>query len=107
MFEEDFEAWINGPVVVSLFHALQGYYYCPQNIPNANSSQLTNEQKETIQAVLRSYGDLTSSELVQLTHKEDPWKNARKDLSSTTPSNNIIKKQDIADYYISIYDKEN
>lgn len=105
--DKDFEAWINGPVVVSLFHALQGYYYCPKNIPDADSGHLTEEQKETILAVLKYYGDLTSSELVQLTHKEDPWKNTRKNLSSTTPSKKIIKKQDIADYYISIYDKEN
>ena len=40
LFEEDFEAWVNGPVAVSLFHALQGYYYCPADIPNARRNVL-------------------------------------------------------------------
>lgn len=99
LFEEDFEAWVNGPVVVSLFHSLQGFYSCPRTIEGADVSHLSNNQKDTINHVIKYYGDFTSSQLVELTHREDPWKIARVGLSTFTPSKNIISKESILDFY--------
>ena len=42
IFDEDFEAWVNGPVVRSLFYKLQGDYYCPSNI---EGSELERQSK--------------------------------------------------------------
>lgn len=102
LFEEDFEAWINGPVVRCLFDELKGYYYCPQTIKDADPNKLSSNQKETIDLVLDNYGKLTSSQLVMLTHSEDPWKNARGNLPPNCPSNTPITKQAIAHFYTGL-----
>lgn len=101
LFDEDFQAWINGPVVRSLFKALQGYYYCPEKIQGADVSNLTDNQKDTLTKVTDHYGDLTSYDLVSLSHSERPWRDARKGLNPDQPSDNIITKESMADFYIS------
>ena len=99
LFNEDFEAWINGPVVRCLFDELKGYYYCPQTIKDAEPNKLSDNQKETIDLVLGNYGELTSSQLVMLSHSEAPWKDARGNLPPSCASNTIISKASIAEYY--------
>lgn len=42
-----------------------------------NVELLTSEQIETISAVLEFYGDMNPQELIDLTHKERPWLEAR------------------------------
>lgn len=39
-----------------------------------------------------------------MTHQELPWINARNNISSIEPSNNIITKKDIFTYYNSLID---
>ena len=50
-----------------------------------------------------TYGDKTANELEALTHSETPWKNARKGLDETEPSDNEILAEDMREYYLSIY----
>ena len=57
------------------------------------------DQMESIDAVLDYYGNYTSSELVNLTHQEDPWKNAREGILDNAPSHAKITKDKIAEYY--------
>ncbi len=104
LFNEDFQAWINGPVVRSLFDDTKGYYYCPDHIKDANPDKLSANQKDTIDKVLSFYGDLTSSELVQLSHNEEPWQKARKDFPPEVPSTASIPKDIIANYYSGLID---
>ena len=52
LFDEDFEAWVNGPVVVSLFHKLKGFYFCPSEVVSANIERLSSNQKDTIDYML-------------------------------------------------------
>lgn len=103
LFDEDFEAWVNGPVVISLFHALKGNYFTPSFIVGSDISKLTTEQTDTIEHVLEDYSNYTSSELVLITHQEEPWIKARKGLGEREPGHNIIPKESILDYYLSQY----
>lgn len=103
IFDEDFEAWVNGPVVRSLFYALKGDYYCPSIINGADSNLLSENQKDTINHVLESYGDLTSVDLVYTTHQERPWQQARAGLPDNAVCNNIITKQSMLDFYSEQY----
>ncbi len=77
LFEEEIEAWANGPVIRSLFAYHKGHYNI-SNIDVGNPDLLTKEQKETIDSVLKYYGDKSSQWLIELTHLEEPWKKARK-----------------------------
>lgn len=99
LFDEEFEAWANGPVCRELFLKTQGKFWVNVNDENGDIRKLKNYQKDTIDAVLNHYGNKDAQWLSQLTHMEDPWKNARKGVPMGVGSDNIISKESMAVYY--------
>jgi uncharacterized phage-associated protein len=77
LFPEEIEAWANGPVSPILFDKFRGLYNIPDTSKVGDSEAMTSVQRETMDIVLDFYGDKTSHWLVELTHLEEPWKNAR------------------------------
>ena len=101
LFEEDIEAWANGPVVRELFDYHRGMYEISA-MPIGNPRLLNQEQQETIDAVLDYYGDKSAQWLIDLTHMEDPWKQARKGLPPLERGSRVMSLDTIADYYSSL-----
>ena len=101
LFNDKIEAWANGPVIRNLFYFHRGKFKI-SSIPIGNPDLLNNSQKETIDAVLNFYGDKPAQWLIDLSHQEKPWQEARKDLSTNTPSNKVINLDAIAEYYSSL-----
>ena len=99
LFDEDFEAWVNGPVCPALFYAYQGQFSARPDAMRGDSSVLTSSQKETINTVLGHYGDKNAQWLSQLTHLESPWQEARKGIPAGSRSTKIITKESMAMYY--------
>jgi len=103
VFSEKIEAWANGPVVPPLFKALQGLYNVnTRSIHLGNPNALTPEQMDTIDRVLEFYGTKSPQWLSDLTHIEDPWRNARVGLAPNARSNREITHAAMADYYSSL-----
>ena len=104
LFDEDFEAWIHGPVCPPLYHLYKhngyGNITTNQGIPNviANDEYLTN----FIENIYEMYGNMSGNELENLSHKEYPWINARRGLKDWESSNNTISRNDMINYYTSI-----
>ena len=67
-----------------------------------NKIELTEEQRTTIDTVLDYYGDKSAQWLSQLSHMEEPWKQARKGIQPGAASTSIITKESMAEYYGSI-----
>ncbi len=101
LFEEDIEAWANGPVVRDLFDCHRGMYQI-SSMPIGNARLLDGEQRATVDAVLEYYGDKSSQWLIDLTHLEEPWKQARKGLPRLERGNRVIPLDAMADYYSSL-----
>ena len=101
LFPEAIEAWSNGPVIKDLFFYHRGLYTI-DNVSIGNGSLLNETQKETVDSVLKFYGDKTSQWLIELTHLENPWKIARSGLSPTERGNNLISLESMAEYYSSL-----
>lgn len=102
LFEEDFQAWANGPVCFELYKSHRGLFHLESDLFEGYTNkniELNDDQKETIDAVLKHYGDRTPHFLSELTHKEDPWKNTRKNLPSGEPSQDVITKESMQLYY--------
>ncbi|MCI1748694.1 MAG: DUF4065 domain-containing protein [Acidipropionibacterium sp.] len=71
VFDEDIEAWRDGPVVRSMRHV----------IPDGkNPANLSESQRATIDAVLTHYGNHGGKYLSGVTHGEKPWREAREGL---------------------------
>lgn len=100
IFKEDFEAWSNGPVSPDLFKVHKGMFMVDEKLFSfADINNLTEDEKDTIDIILREYGDMEPYELRAQTHSEPPWKNARQGLEDFVRSNKIITQDAMYDYY--------
>lgn len=98
LFKQRIEAWANGPVAPALYNKHRGKYNV-SGWPYGQCQNLSDTEKETIDAVLKFYGDKTSQWLSDLTHQEAPWRDARKGIPPGEPSETEITHAAMAEYY--------
>jgi uncharacterized phage-associated protein len=101
LFEETIEAWANGPVVPALYQSHRGKFKV-LDWPEGDATKLSLEEEETIDAILQHYGPRSSQWLSELTHKEQPWVEARGDLAPGERGNSVISHAAMAEYYGSL-----
>ncbi|HEX4577771.1 MAG TPA: type II toxin-antitoxin system antitoxin SocA domain-containing protein [Edaphobacter sp.] len=98
LFTERIEAWAGGPVVPALYYHHRGQFQIDR-WEEGNPEVLNQAQNDTIDAVLKYYGNKTSQWLSDLTHSEDPWINARQGLAPLERGNRAITLASIDEYY--------
>lgn len=96
LFRQKIEAWDNGPVVRCLWEATRGNFRVDY-VPNGNSCYVTSCQRKTIGKVLDFYGSRDAQWLSDLTHMEDPWRNAYNE-----GQNAEITPEALSEYYSSL-----
>lgn len=100
LFEEEFQAWANGPVCPELFEMHRGRFLLDETcLKKVSSYTFTSNEIETMETVLDFYGDKESYWLSELTHKEAPWKAARKGVADGMPCTVVITKDSMQQYY--------
>ena len=103
LFNEDFEAWSNGPVCRPLFNEHKGMFNVkPSDINYGNPDNLTPDEKDTIDTVIRDYGHLSPYQLREISHSEAPYIQARHNLPDGIPCSNIISKSSMGAFYGSL-----
>ena len=103
LFEDDFQAWANGPVLPALYARHLGQFKVNSELfIDGDSSHLSEAETKNIDKVLAFYGDKTAQWLSTLSHQETPWLDARGDLPSGSASENMIPKATIHEYYSSL-----
>lgn len=102
LFDEEFEAWANGPVCPQLFYAHKGAYIVRPEMIHGDPSKLSSEQIVNIDIVLEGYGNKEAYWLREQTHAEDPWKNARGGCPEGASCQNVITKESMGLYYGSL-----
>ena len=94
LLEEDFQAWVHGPVIPELYkhlkeHGFNNIEVIDDELDDANEriekafrkEGISKGQQELIYAVLDKYGSLSAFQLELLTHNERPWLEARGDVA--------------------------
>lgn len=104
LFKEPIEAWANGPVVPKIYQVHRGEFQLSA-WSQGKASNLSKEQRETVDAVLDYYGKKSAQWLSDLSHREKPWRNARAGLDANERGNCTIKLGDMAEYYSSLRKK--
>ena len=101
LFKEKVEAWFGGPVVRELYNLHRGRFKLTKRswLGGGDSRKLNKVQKETVDAVLKYYGDKSAHWLSELTHRERPWREARVGLESGERGNQVISHASMAEYY--------
>jgi uncharacterized phage-associated protein len=101
IFRARIEAWANGPVVPELYRHHRGAFQVT-DWPLGNPGNLNQDERETVNAVIKFYGERSPQWLSDLTHMEAPWIKARKGIGHGEFGNNEITLKSMADYYTSI-----
>lgn len=101
LFEEGFQAWVNGPVCPELFGIHRHRYVIgPEELRGyGDASLLSNHEKALVQHVCSVFSDYDGNELSVLTHKELPWRLAREDCSQADRCSRYISNDSIYSYY--------
>ena len=102
LFPEKVRAWANGPVIPELYAIHRGKFRVEPPWPKGRPARLSQESRETIDVVLKFYGKKPSDWLSQLTHREHPWRNARKGLADGERGDAEITHAALAEYYSSL-----
>ena len=98
---EQFQAWIHGPVLPSLYDKYKKYGW--QDIPRIlNIPQLTDELEDLLQQVWDAYGEFSADDLESLSHQEMPWIKARGGIPIGDVCTNEISPYDILVYYSNL-----
>jgi len=105
LFEEEIQAWSNGPVIPKLYYYHRGNYYI-SDLSLGNPEVLNDNQKDTIDEVLEFYGKQSAQWLIDLSHMEEPWKMARKGMNNMERGNKKIALDSIAEYYSSLQNND-
>lgn len=102
LFNERIEAWVHGPVCPQLYKEYAEFGY--QEIPKINKKiEMQENEKNVLEQVWKIYGELGGDELEVLTHREQPWIEARKGIDNRRPSNEEILPEKMGRYYKEKY----
>jgi uncharacterized phage-associated protein len=90
MFNDRIEAWRFGPVVPNVYQVFKKYGAGPISEKEGNFEGLTDKQKAFIRRCWETYKQYGPISLVELSHKEKPWKTARGNVSATANTSDEI-----------------
>lgn len=106
LFEEDFEAWANGPVCRKLYTAADGRLELLRFDHLGDSGKLSSEQKSVISRVLTAYGDKELYWLSENVREEQPWRKTHYGTVEDDTYSRIISKALIRKYYSGLEQQE-
>lgn len=101
LFRERIEAWANGPVVRELYDRHRGMFEIHE-WPGGDPRALDEDARSTVDAVLEFYGGRNAQTLSDMTHNEEPWKEARRGLPDGLRGDSEITLASMAEYYGSL-----
>lgn len=114
IFEEDCEAFIDGPVYRSVYEKYEtiGYDQVNKEILSNNKLKLEDIERNVVESVIKFYGCYSGKILKQMTRNESPWIFTRtKGINEKNPEDDnfskIIERDLIQEYFTEIKEKYN
>jgi len=101
LFNETIQAWASGPVVPDLYQKHKGQYLI-STLRCGDTQNLSEQEQETVNAVLAHYGNKSAQWLSDLSHMEDPWNIAREGYNVGENCENEISLSLLEEYYGSL-----
>ena len=98
LFDEEIQAWANGPVVYDLYQKHKGQFRVAA-WPDGDASSLSTDEADSVDVVLGAYNGFTAHQLSEMTHREDPWLDARNGLDDGVRGNRTITVGAMVEYY--------
>lgn len=100
LFPDNFQAWIHGPANLKVWYEYKTFNF---GVPHPEflklNTNLTEAEKSLLESIWHVYGKFDGKYLETLTHNEEPWLAARKDILPNQASQNIISDSIMKEYY--------
>lgn len=112
LFDEEFQAWVHGPVNREIFdrfketHSLYSITTCKDLRMGFDEEVLAKDDREYIDDFLNSFGHLSGADLEVMSHNDAPWIKARNGLKPLEECENVIPKDEMLIYYANFLEKE-
>src|SRR5262245_51167675 len=95
LFEEPIQAWTNGPVCPAVWASeKKGVRWWERG----SSDVLSDSERATILAAVQFYNGFSNDQLIELSHREQPWREARRGYAPEEPGDTPIGIQSMATY---------
>ena len=112
LFSDNCQAWVHGPVYAEIYDMFRSFRYDPIDDPRfellkRKSNDLNEKEREVIDLVVNTFGMYGGKALERITHKENPWSDAREGYLENEPSQEEISKEAIKEYFVSVREKYN
>lgn len=103
-FSEDCYAWVHGPVYEKVYNLFKEFTYNPIEDSRfilfaGRDEGLSDEERTLIDLAINTFGKYSGKTLEHITHKEEPWINARQGYGQNEPSQEVISKESIKQYF--------
>lgn len=100
LFAENFQAWVHGPVLPSVYRKYRGSSYEPLPAPApADVPRFAPGIETLLEDVFRLYGAHTATALENQTHRETPWIAARGDRPRTAHCTAVISRASMKEFF--------
>lgn len=108
LFPEDCQAWVHGPVYKDIYFRYKDYRFDPIEKPDDfDASVFSSGEKAICDSVINNICCYSGKVLERFTHNEYPWLTTRGDLPIAAPSDRVIEKALISDYFSTVKAKYN
>lgn len=108
LFSEDCQAWVHGPVYRDIYFRYRDYRFDPiETSGDFDASIFSSGEKVIYDSVINNLCCYSGKVLERFTHNEIPWLTTRGDLPISAPSDRIIDKSLIGDYFSTVKAKYN
>ena len=107
LVEDDCQAWMHGPVYVCIYEKYKEFKSANIliDIDYDIEDIIVDEKRELLDVIIKYFGYYNGKALEKMSHYEVPWINARRGFLPVENSNNIIKKEDIKEYFEKVKNK--
>ena len=101
IFDDIIEAWNYGPVVPNVYYHYKDYGSDAIPLPASyEGAELTANERSLIGLIYQDYGQFSAFKLMDMTHEEPTWINARK------RSDKIITQSAMKEYFLTLCEDE-
>ena len=102
--DDEFQAWVHGPVCPKLYQKYKNFGW--NDIPKTqdNSELFADNEREVLESVWLTYGEMSANALEVQTHVEEPWRMARVGVGEFENCENPITNESMRAYYKKVYE---
>ena len=106
LFDDDIEAWVGGPVVNDVWDRFQDDSLAiePSTVKGVKLPKLPQNAQALIEMVWDAYVTVPAWTLRDLARSEQPWKEARRDVTETEPSRTPLSRDTMHAFFGGLRD---